>query len=101
MFHKQNKLKVIYIFNYVTFSFRESQNSQILLPFPRSAKLLFLEKAIIMLGLQIMPKIIEGHPTEYFGKISVRMEVCLKISKIFSQRRYRLFKFFRKTIKFP
>ena len=43
----------------------------------------------------------QGHPTEYFGKISVRMEGGLKISKFFSQRRSRLFKLFRKTIKFP
>ena len=44
---------------------------------------------------------LQGHPTEYFGKISVRMEGSLKISKFFSQRRSRLFKLFRKTIKFP
>ena len=38
--------------------------------------------------------------TEYFGKISVRMEGCLKILIFFSQQRSRLFKCFWKTITF-
>lgn len=33
----------------------------------------------------------QGHPTEYFDKISVRMESCLKISNFFAPR---LFEFF-------
>ena len=45
--------------------------------------------------------IIQGHPTEYFGKISVRIEDGLNILKYFSQRRSRLFKLFQKTLKFP
>ena len=39
-------------------------------------------KSLAMLQLMIH----QGHPMEYFGKISVQMEGGLKISKCFSQR---------------
>ena len=43
----------------------------------------------------------QGHPTEYFGKISVRMEGALKISKVFAKRFPGLLEVFRKTTKLP
>ena len=43
----------------------------------------------------------QGHPKEYFGKISVRMKGCLNISKPFSQHCPRLLKSFVGKSLFP
>ena len=58
---------------------------------------------VLILGHSFIHRLksFQGHPTEHFGNISVRMEGCLKISNFFHSGCSRLFKFFGKPYRFP